>query len=308
MSLRDKLRSDPLLPLYLIRSKILRGLVYPRMWKRGTNVLNEDWDCLIILDACRYDVFERIYEDYINFGELEKRISLGTETTSFLLRNFGDGYHDIVYVTANPFVDELLSKNLFKIVPVWKFGWNGNTVHPKTLYKYAVRTMAKYEGKRMVVHFIQPHFPFITIKIEDETFDELRRAVIEGREPRIRNRKKRLDRISSLDFYVKSDIAKLRKAYEANLKVTLPYVARLMRLVRGRIVVTADHGEAFGEKLHNLIPIRVYGHPKDVPIKELLEVPWLVYDNDDPLDLNKEIARLGGNRIRKTVKKIRKRL
>jgi len=308
VSLRDKLRSDPLLPLYLIRSKILRGLVYPRMWKRGTNVLNEDWNCLIILDACRYDVFERIYEDYINFGELEKRISLGTETTSFLLRNFGDGYHDIVYVTANPFVDELLSKNLFKIVPVWKFGWNGNTVHPKTLYKYAVRTMAKYEGKRMVVHFIQPHFPFIPIKIEDETFDELRRAVIEGREPRIRNRKKRLDRISSLDLYVKSDVAKLKKAYEANLKVTLPYVARLMRLVRGRVVVTADHGEAFGEKLHNLIPIRVYGHPKDVPIKELLEVPWLVYDNDDPLDLNKEIARLGGNRIRKTVKKIRKRL
>jgi len=310
VSLRDKLRSNPLLPLFWIRSVILRGLVYPMIRREGTNVFEDEWDCLIVLDACRYDVFERIYRDYIEFGELEKRISLGTETTSFLLRNFGDEYHDIVYVTANPFVDELLSKNFYKIIPVWKFGWSEsiNTVHPKTLYEYAIRAMAKYSDKRLIVHFIQPHFPFIPIKLEDETFKELRNAVIEGREPRIKNRKRSLVRISSLDMYIEFDEATLRKAYEANLKLALPYVSRLMRFVDGRVIVTADHGEAFGEKLHKWIPIKVYGHPKDVPMRELYEVPWLVFENDNPSDPKKEIARMKKNGVRRAIGKIRSRL
>lgn len=42
-------------------------------------VMREEWDYLIILDACRYDYFAAIWENYFD-GELEKRVSLGSGT------------------------------------------------------------------------------------------------------------------------------------------------------------------------------------------------------------------------------------
>ena len=32
------------------------------------NLFNEDWDTLIILDACRYDFFEKVYRDYFHYN------------------------------------------------------------------------------------------------------------------------------------------------------------------------------------------------------------------------------------------------
>ena len=109
MSLRAKIKDNPMLPLFWMRSIILRKLIFPLMSRNdGFNIFNEEWESLIVLDACRYDTFEKYYRDYIKVGRLEKRKSMGTETTSFLIENFGDTYHqDIVYVTANPFVYKL---------------------------------------------------------------------------------------------------------------------------------------------------------------------------------------------------------
>ena len=56
----------------------------------GTHIMDEDWDNLIILDACRYDLFEEV--NTID-GTLESRISLGSASiTSYieeLLNNIG---------------------------------------------------------------------------------------------------------------------------------------------------------------------------------------------------------------------------
>lgn len=42
-------------------------------------LLKKDWDVCIILDACRYDVFKEIQNDYLE-GKLEKRWSPGSMT------------------------------------------------------------------------------------------------------------------------------------------------------------------------------------------------------------------------------------
>ncbi|KXA93239.1 hypothetical protein AKJ64_01105 [candidate division MSBL1 archaeon SCGC-AAA259E17] len=47
----------------------------------------KDWNCLIILDACRYDFFESNYDEYLN-GKLRKVISEGTNTSQWLKRTF----------------------------------------------------------------------------------------------------------------------------------------------------------------------------------------------------------------------------
>jgi len=298
MSLRAKIKDNPMLPLFWMRSIILRKLIFPLMSRNdGFNIFDEEWESLIVLDACRYDTFEKYYRDYIKVGRLEKRGSMGTETTSFLIENFGDTYHqDIVYVTANPFVDKLLKGKIYKIISVWKFGWdeNYNTVLPSTMYAYTLHAIKRYPYKKFVVHFIQPHFPFIPLNITDQTFKELRDSALENRDPNIVNTHKALHRISSLDFYVKFEEKLLIKAYEANLKITLPYVAKLIDFLPGKTVITADHGETFGERLHRFVPLKVYGHPPDVPMGELTEVPWLIVEIKEKkeVDLSKELAKV----------------
>lgn len=50
--------------------------------------MKEDWDTLILLDVCRYD----ISEERVSFdGELESRISLGLTCEEFLRQNFEAG-------------------------------------------------------------------------------------------------------------------------------------------------------------------------------------------------------------------------
>jgi hypothetical protein len=51
----------------------------------GINVLEEDWDNLVILDACRYDLFKQVNDIS---GDLQKRQSQASMTAEFLNRNF----------------------------------------------------------------------------------------------------------------------------------------------------------------------------------------------------------------------------
>ena len=83
---------------------------------KGFYVLNEDWDNLIILDACRFDFFKTIIKKSSIEGKLESRISRGAHTTSFLIQNFrGKKCDDIIYITANPYVDKLFKGKFYKI-------------------------------------------------------------------------------------------------------------------------------------------------------------------------------------------------
>ena len=67
-----------------------------RMTRKVLNVMEEKWDYLIILDACRYDYFESLHKDFFG-GELEKRISLGSNTIEWCLESFKGYYLDVIY-------------------------------------------------------------------------------------------------------------------------------------------------------------------------------------------------------------------
>jgi hypothetical protein len=113
-------------------SQILRGLKNPReiifdahnRYRRsvgpsGVPVMERDWDNLVILDACRYDMFE---DTNTLDGTLESVVSFGSRTSEFLCRNFDDGeFLDTVYVTANPMHERIgLGTPFHEIIPVWQ--------------------------------------------------------------------------------------------------------------------------------------------------------------------------------------------
>lgn len=61
----------------------------------------------------------------------------------------------------------------------------------------------------------------------------------------------------------------VERAYRENLELVLPYVRRVIEADRSkRYVITADHGNCFGS-------YDVYGHPEQMPVRELIEVPWV---------------------------------
>ncbi len=133
------------------------------------SVMEEDWDYLIILDACRHDYFSKLYPHYLS-GELKKVISPGSSTVEWCKKTFQKKYNDVVYISANPFVNskvEVLNfnaKNHFlKVVDVWDWGWNEKlgTVHPKTVNEAVQSFKDDYPDKRFIIHYLQPHEPYL---------------------------------------------------------------------------------------------------------------------------------------------------
>ena len=131
--------------------------------------LNEDWDYLIVLDACHYDYFAIFYKNFFE-GILEKRFSRGIDTPSWFKNTFTDYYDNVVYISSNPYINSQISisscdarKRFFKVIDVWEFGWDDElgTVPPWTLTLAALSYVEKYEEKKFIIHYLQPHASYI---------------------------------------------------------------------------------------------------------------------------------------------------
>lgn len=246
--------------------------------RNRTDVHQEEWDTLLILDACRFDLFEEVN---VLAGNLDYRLSGGSYTGEFFEENFGGSRcHDTVYVTGNPVprVEKWCSVDLdavfHAVVDVWEDHWDEgvNTVRPGPVAEAIEEAHARYPNKRIIGHFIQPHQPFIGetgLEIEEygmTAFDELA-----GNEsPAGSQVWERLERGELSPDRVWT-------AYAENLELALPYVQDLCSEVTGKTVVTSDHGNLFGEFAWPF-PVRKYGHPPGIHTKKLIKVPWLELD------------------------------
>lgn len=236
-------------------------------------IFEEDWDNLILLDACRYDTFCEI-EDLP--GELESRVSPASSTLEFLMANFHQrNLLDTVYVTSNPQLERyrnMINPNLHAEIQVWlDSGWDETfgTVLPKTMAEAAVDAEERYPNKRLVIHFMQPHYPFLT---PDTEFDK----------GHLDNSKERARNFWNLIMEGKLEVeqATIREHYRENLSQALGPVKDLMKDLQGKTVVTSDHGNMIGERSFP-IPIREWGHPREMYTKELVKVPWLVHQSGE---------------------------
>lgn len=263
---------------------IKRGLAEPRLivqevnrlfyrrlrrWpynRQGIDLFEADWDSCLILDACRYDLFERVADLP---GETTAVQSRGSSTREFLEGNFdGRELHETVYVTASPMLyrhRDHIDVSFHAVRNVWQDqGWNEQyrTVLPETTANAAVDAADRFPDKRLLVHFLQPHYPFLG-PTGREQFD-LDRLDFQW------------DAVAANTLGISEDV--VRRAYEENLEEVLPAVERLLERLAGRTVVTADHGQMMGERAFP-VPVREYGHPAGIYTDELVRVPWHVSRN-----------------------------
>jgi len=256
------------------------GWIYHRRvrGKRGIHIMDADWDNLVILDACRYDLFEEVNTLPGNLSEV---ISRGSSTAEFLHRNFKQDdqtYNDTVYVSGNPQTRNHGVEGLFHdSVPVWEQRWNDDlqTVHPEGLTEESIRLSDQYPNKRLIIHYIQPHYPFI-----GETGRKIEHRSVHGGGVKT-------DRDSVADSVWQrledGELSQDRvwKAYRENLELTLPHIETLLIELHGKTIITSDHGNAMGRW-------GLYGHPTKRYHQGLVSVPWLEAPYDGRKDIEEE--------------------
>lgn len=252
----------------------------------GVTVTDEDWDVLVVLDACRYDTYDRVVEFD---GDLDSRTSQGSNTTEWLKANFEGSYDDIVYVSANPRVSHTEvdgfrgADHFHRIIDVWETDWDAevNTVRPQRVTEAAIEAHRRYPDKRLIVHYIQPHAPWI-----GDTIVSDRETSIEEVSP---DKWINAGKTWGTMLNEGKDTKTIKTAYEDNLRLVLESVGELLKAVSGRVVVTSDHGECFGEKF-------IIEHPPGIYIRELVEVPWHVVKEEssgrDPNEHDSERERI----------------
>lgn len=238
----------------------------------GIEMRSKEWDNLILLDACRYDFFKELHEFS---GKLEKKHSKAPKTDEFLRSNFaGADMTDTVYVTGNPqyyrieneiYNADPINCSFYDVINVWKDKWDQthDTVKPQAVTEAAIDAVNKYSNKRLLVHYMQPHAPYI-----GPTGTKCLPT-------------------DSLDFWKKYKLGKIScpanlisKAYRENLDMVLQWVEKLVSQIQGLTVITSDHGELLGERC-GPIPYRKYGHPRGIRAKKLIEIPWMTLTNDN---------------------------
>ena len=238
----------------------------------GVRIPKEDWDNLIILDGCRYDIFKNTYPsfEYLN-GELSKKVSLGSGSPEFLTRNFSDRkYSDIVYTTSNPFVMKILNKSFHYTEHVWLEGWDEEhqTVLPQTMVEYSLRMLDNYPNKKHVFHFMQPHHPFIG-KTRIKNDHGFVGAIAKSTDEEVPDVRLVWERLRAGEL----SVDEVWKAYEDNLRFVLKEIEEFVLSLEGKTIITSDHGNAFGERAKPF-PTRVFGHGDRIRIPALVDVPW----------------------------------
>lgn len=247
----------------------------------GTNIFEKDWDALIVLDACRADALAEVSDEYDFITEVDVITSVGSMTPEWMSNTFRTDYladiRQTAYVVKNGFMEIVLderghtgfdaipfgpstfdvvsSDDFGRLEALWKVHFDGSSrwmvgegdasrLHPRYITDRAIDVGRNSDTEKLIVHYIYPHEPYpLANKRLRRPFDALSKG-----------------EASRDDVW---------EAYLDNLRFVLDDVAILLEnLDAKKVVITADHGEAFGE-------YGFYQHLIGCPVPCVRRVPWV---------------------------------
>lgn len=231
-----------------------------------TNVFERDWDVLVVLDACRYDLFTEFVSEhqvYQYINDISSIRSVGSTTRHWIPRTFTGAPESLVsnthYVTCTSYAEETLDESrLHQVDHVWKYAKNPEygLANPQAVTDAAIDAFRTSSADRIVLHYIQPHAPFLHCLGK---YDSLN--VGSG------NTQQVWWGLENGEY----DREEVWNDYGQNLLRGLDEVHTLVRNTEGKVVITSDHGNGLGE-------CGVYGHPPTTFIGAVRKVPWVEID------------------------------
>jgi len=243
---------------------------------KNVDTLQEDWCILIILDACRYDIFKKVYKDIlVKDGVLSKAGTNSAGTEEWMHNNFlGRDCSDIIYIDPIIMFDMFLpGHNFFKVDKVWKTRWDYEygTIMPKDMTDSALEQIKRHPKKRFIIHYHQPHPPYLLPEFkgidtiatpelvqknirENKTKNREIHCFIQGNIRKILGAERAWKLLIRLGITPRDGMGKIYKihnmdgiirGYTENLKMVLKDVNRLIDNYNGKIVITSDHSKNF---------------------------------------------------------------
>jgi len=242
-----------------------------------TLLYETEWDVLIVLDACRPDMFR----EAAGACEVVRSPAVCTadwlpKVAPLLLE------HDVRYFSANPVVERTASARALPLdlISIWRCGWGRWTeqrvpsVHPALVNGFVLALLHEPHGPggKLVVHYLQPHSPYIGVP-------PLAAARWAAGPEGLHAECHRLPRPDKLVESGELTWTELRLAALGNTRLVWDAARNLMgavALLRAdfvggptTFVVTADHSELIGEGGR-------FGHERAYGRHPLCEVPWRV--------------------------------
>lgn len=257
------------------------------------------WDILLVLDACRYDFFRKVYPDHLE-GTLKKVYSpvsckKGVATSEWAKAVFQERYDDVIYISSTPHINSKMavngfegSRHFYKVIDVWLHEWDDEkgTVLPERVSDTVIETRERYPQERIIAHYMQPHFPYLHIDnpcrakdSDPKSHDNLKRRAKNFIGSRMRRSlgggftRRLIEGIGLSPITPMHEVLRkegqegLLGAYEKNLDRVLDNIAGLSDRLSDRMVITSDHGEYLGED-------DFYGHSYLPQHPVLNTVPW----------------------------------
>lgn len=256
----------------------------------GQNIYSLDWDLLVVLDACRVDALQEVADEY-NFlpDTIRSMWSVGSTSKEWIEHTFTREYLDevseTVYITGNPYKEDLrasdglpLNYNVFNDIPerrrcVLKKIMPQRAVSSREFQRivdvdgrnysdewgfvppadattdFGITAGRQLNAKKRIVHYMQPHHPYIAPAMKaGEPLTDIHKTPFSA-----------LKRGAAYDA--------VWDAYIENLRYGLDEVSRLLTNTDAdNVVITADHGELFGEW-------GLYSHHAAIPHPNLRRVP-----------------------------------
>lgn len=196
----------------------------------------KEWDTLIVFDACRWDALNQVIDESV-----EKLRSPTSHSTVGWMKHIWSQnmWDDVTYVSGNPMTDWVQTEeseedgynidlNFKEYIRTWKDSGAHHQYSPVNITR-----IADNRDPPIVIHYMQPHTPFIgDIKLDVTNYEWMGETTTSTSEYKL----------------VETGHASpelIRRAYIDNLKFVLQYARRFQNRP-GKTVFTADHGEVLG--------------------------------------------------------------
>lgn len=285
----------------------------------GTNVFDRDWELLIILDTCRVDALRQASRSIGQLDAVEQIWSVGSMSAEWMLNTFTQDHREKISETAfisgniwsHRIFDEQFHKHtdhdydyIHTGAPAWNpvssdafahyetvcsFGSQDKRLHPEgqhiphILTDRTINVARNKNWERLIVHYTLPHLNHIAGALEWRTASQT--ELMSGE----------LDAMRELSPEEKSfapaqqgevTAGTIYDNFMENLQLALQYVEILLENVNAETaIISADHGEGFGEN-------GVWSHPFGCPFPPVKTVPWATVTATDEETYQPEYSKL----------------